>query len=116
MRHVYGIPAAITAALLASIFFQPGLSGRDAYASDITAEIGQSFNLEYNQTANVQDVNVRFADVNDSRCPSDVVCIWEGRVSILVGLQDSDGALYRFNLSLRGSPEAPSTDRLTTIL
>jgi hypothetical protein len=66
-------------------------------------------NLGYNQTVNVQDVNMRFSDVNDSRCPSDVICIWEGRVSILVGLQDSSGNLYQLNLSLRGSREAPST-------
>lgn len=109
MGHVYGITAIIAAALVASIFFQPGLSGRDAYASDIMAEIGQPFSLGFYQTAQVQDVDVRFTDVIDSRCPSDVVCIWEGRVSILVHMRDSSGSLDQFTLTLRGSPEAPST-------
>lgn len=109
MAHVYGISAVIAAALVTSIFFQPGLSSRDAYASDIMAEIGQPFSLGFNQTAQVKDVDVRFTDVIDSRCPSDVVCIWEGRVSILVHLQDSSGSIEQFTLTLRGSPEAPST-------
>lgn len=108
MRLVYGILAVEAAMLIASIFFQPGISGTDAYASEITAEIGQPFSLGFNQTAHVQNVDVRFVDVIDSRCPSDVVCIWEGKVSILIDLQNTSESLDQFTLTLSGSPDAPS--------
>jgi hypothetical protein len=111
MLRMYLLATVLTVAMASTIFFQPGLSGRLAYASDIMAEIGQPFSLGFNQTANVQDadIDLRFTDVTDSRCPSDVVCIWEGQVSILVDIQDSKDGLVQFNLTLRGSPEAPNT-------
>src|SRR5207247_8915659 len=76
-------PLIMAAALAASIFLQPSdiLSAGDAYAADATAEIGQPFSLGVNQTAYIgsADVAVGFINVTeDSRCPSDVVCICEG--------------------------------------
>lgn len=108
MPIAYGIPVAIAALLITSNFLHPGLSGGHAYASNNMVELGQPFSLGLNQTGHVQDLDVWFTEVIDSRCPSDVVCIWAGQVSILVHLQDSSGSLKQLNLAL-GSPEAPST-------
>ena len=105
----------MAATLVASIFLQPSniLSAGDAYAADATAEIGQPFSLRVNQTAYIgsADVAVRFINVTeDSRCPSDVVCIWEGQVSILVDLVQvsSDISIGQFTLSLGGQASAGS--------
>jgi len=108
-------PLIMAATLVASIFLQPSniLSAGDAYAADATAEIGQPFSLRVNQTAYIgsADVAVRFINVTeDSRCPSDVVCIWEGQVSILVDLVQvsSDISIGQFTLSLGGQASAGS--------
>src|SRR2546428_6585304 len=91
-------PLIMAATLAASIFLQPSniLSAGDAYAADATAEIGQPFSLRFNQTAYIgsADVAVRFISVTeDWRSPSDVVCLWEGQVSIMfVMVQDSIGS------------------------
>ena len=99
----------MAATLVASIFLQPSniLSAGDAYAADATAEIGQPFSLRVNQTAYIgsADVAVRFVSVTeDSRCASDVVCVWEGQVSILVDLAQvsSGSSIGQFTLSLGG--------------
>ncbi|MFN7990682.1 MAG: hypothetical protein U0R44_00840 [Candidatus Micrarchaeia archaeon] len=56
---------------------------------------GEEFKLRINQTASVGDdgLSVTFGGVSeDSRCPSDVVCIWAGRVSVdLKVIKNSDG-------------------------
>ncbi|HEV8404318.1 MAG TPA: hypothetical protein VGQ13_00260 [Nitrososphaera sp.] len=102
-------PLIIAAALVVSLYLQPSnvLSAPDAYAAEAKAEMGQPFSLALNQTASMEsaDIAVRFVDVTeDSRCPSDVVCIWEGRVSILVDLMQisSGSGIAQFTLSLGG--------------
>jgi len=39
------------------------------------------FTIKLNQTISVENLSVTFLSVDDSRCPSDVTCIWEGRAS-----------------------------------
>lgn len=40
------------------------------------------------QTVEVDGVKITFLEVlEDSRCPKDVTCIWEGRVRVLVGVE-----------------------------
>jgi hypothetical protein len=99
----------IAAALVVSLYLQPSniLSPRDAYATDATAALSRPFNLAVNQTAYIEsaDLAVKFVKVTeDSRCPSDVVCVWEGRVSILVDLMQvsSGSGIGQFTLSLGG--------------
>jgi hypothetical protein len=79
----------------------------DAYAQ-VPIEIAQPFDLRVNQTAYLQSAELvlKFVKVTeDSRCPSDVTCIWEGQVSILVGLASaSDGKSFgNFTLTSRGA-------------
>ena len=49
--------------------------------------------------------------VSDSRCPSDVTCVWEGRVDVALHLQQ-DGKTKRDTLSLPGliDPDFPVQD------
>jgi hypothetical protein len=77
-----------------------------AYAA-APVEIGQPFDLKVNQTAYLQSAElvVKFVNVTeDSRCPSDVTCIWEGQVSVLVDLTNaSDSKSFgNFTLTIRG--------------
>ena len=55
----------------------------------IPAALDEQFQLKFGQTTFIhsENIKVRFLDVTgDSRCPSDVVCIWEGQVEILVNV------------------------------
>ena len=55
----------------------------------IEADLGQEFLLPIKQEASItgEKLRIRFEDViEDSRCPLNVTCIWEGRVSILARL------------------------------
>ncbi|HEX2614659.1 MAG TPA: hypothetical protein VHL10_04140, partial [Nitrososphaera sp.] len=51
----------------------------------------------------------------DSRCPSDVTCIWEGQVSVLVDLTSaSDGKSFgNFTLTIRGSGSTDNSSAMT---
>jgi hypothetical protein len=89
----------IVAAALASSFFSSS-----AQASDVAAEVDKPFTLKVGQSANVQpaDIDLTFVNVTeDSRCPSDVTCVWAGRVSIVVDVWAS-GNSSRLVLTLSG--------------
>ena len=40
------------------------------------------FMIKLHQTLSVDSLDVEFLEIEDSRCPSDVTCIWEGRASV----------------------------------
>ncbi len=59
----------------------------------ISAVLDSKFQLEVGQTGFVESENIRitFLEVTaDSRCPSDVTCIWAGEVKVLVNIWKDD--------------------------
>jgi hypothetical protein len=46
------------------------------------AKLDEPFMIKLHQKLTVDNLNVEFLSVDDSRCPSDVTCIWEGRASV----------------------------------
>ncbi len=50
----------------------------------IISEIGKAFELRYSQSSEIQseDIIIKLTDVNDSRCPKGVQCIWEGKADV----------------------------------
>jgi hypothetical protein len=78
------------------------------------ATLGTPFILAVNETVAVagSDVSVKFFNVTeDSRCPADVVCIWEGQVTVMLGLTENTTDLGRFNLTLGGGGNASMAER-----
>ena len=45
-------------------------------------ELGEPFMIKIHQTLSVDSLDVEFSGIDDSRCPSDVTCVWEGRASV----------------------------------
>ncbi len=46
-----------------------------------SAKLNQAFTLKINEAAKVEDIKITFLDITeDSRCPTNVDCIWAGRV------------------------------------
>lgn len=76
-RTIVVIAAAISIAACAGITSAP----RDV-------SVGQSVELSIGETANVTpgSVRVQLAGINDSRCPSDVVCVQAGDAMIILAL------------------------------
>ena len=44
-------------------------------------ELDEPLMIKLHQTLSLDNFNMTFSGVTDSRCPSDVTCIWEGRAS-----------------------------------
>jgi hypothetical protein len=71
--------------------------------------LGSQFKLKVNQTTALKSDNIKVKLLNvtdDSRCPSDVECIWAGQVSVLVNVTKDDVKLGDVTLTLgAGNPE-----------
>ena len=57
-------------------------------------QLGDQFTLRYGQSASITELDlwVRFIDVvDDSRCPSDVECVWSGDGAVLLEVAPLNG-------------------------
>lgn len=66
--------------------------------------LGHEFSLRIGENASIkgEELQVRFLEVTeDSRCPTGVVCIWEGRVNCLVEITYRE-SIYRVGLTEPG--------------
>jgi|GEM_PF-1210148 eight-cysteine-cluster-containing protein len=65
------------------------------------AELGKPFYLKLNQTARIMSERLNLSIlklVEDSRCPENVECVWEGRVVLLLEMQ-KDNWVKNFTIS-----------------
>lgn len=87
-RRSYLAALSLTLLCLQVPIFTIGLTQYAAGATNASSiALGYPFKLTVNQIAYLEqaDLNFRFVNVTeDSRCPSDVQCVWAGQVSILV--------------------------------
>ena len=70
-----------------------------------TATVGQPFDLKFGQSADVAGTNLRLTFTRvagDSRCPTDVVCVWEGDAEIAIRIDR--GGTRVGNAELHTSP------------
>ena len=90
-----------TVAILAIIFTTLGCGGG---SDKIQASLNQEFVLVIGQRASIagEDLEIKFKDVTeDSRCPSNVTCIWAGRVTCMIELKQA-GSSYQMALTESG--------------
>jgi hypothetical protein len=91
--------------ILAIAYAQPS---EDSNA--ITTALGEPFQLQINQTANIMpnNMSIRLLDVpEDSRCPAFVVCVWPGQVTVSLNVTESSFSKV-LNLTLGPSPSNSS--------
>jgi len=86
--------------------------GITSYAfADNTIQLGVPFHIQFNQTATIQDIQIKIANLTDSRCPSDVTCIWQGQAKVLFVINKNSQNLGNFSLILNDkNSEARSFD------
>ena len=89
--------APLTLSAFKTVNGYPNLGIRPAVVSsatqepDIEASLDTPFELAVGQVAGVGDLKIEFWNVTeDSRCPTDVQCVWEGRVKIELRLSGAD--------------------------
>jgi hypothetical protein len=75
---------------------------RTAAADPVEYELDQAFSLSGGQEAAIrgEHLRLRFADVlEDSRCPSQVECVWTGqaRIAVLVEQSEREPSTVEFN-------------------
>jgi hypothetical protein len=69
------------------------VSGCADTSDRIEVSLGQEFSLSIKQSAFIKEENleIEFEEViEDSRCPWEVTCVWEGRVSLSVEINVND--------------------------
>jgi len=74
----------------------------------VKVKLATQFQLKAEQTAILESENIKMKFLNvtrDSRCPSDVACVWEGQVTILVNIKQNDQDLGNFKLTQIGGQE-----------
>lgn len=79
----------------------------------ITAE---SIQLNLGETIQYDNLELSFYDIEDSRCPLDVMCVWEGQVLVMVNISnDTDTIPARFTPGHTVSYITPYNVTLTDI-
>lgn len=71
----------------------------------IIPDLDVPFQLKINQVAFIKSENIKIIFINvteDSRCPSDVECIWEGQVTIVINIFLNNQFIGEFDLTSRG--------------
>ena len=92
--------------------------------SDISGfDLGAPFTLDFAQTDNTinNEVEVNFFEVvSDSRCPSDVTCVWEGessvKLNVKIGEQDVNLVLSTHANNGQGPPKDTLGEFIFTLL
>ena len=84
-----------------------------------TQQLGKDeFSVAYGRDVAVPGTIARlgFEEVSqESRCPSDVVCVWEGEVTLVLGVTIGDGPTVPQQVTLRGGGSAPVTIQGVTL-
>lgn len=70
-----------------------------AFSDDLTANqipvahkqsLGVPFVMQLNQTVQMDELQLKFSGIEDSRCPSDVTCVWEGQAILIFDIYNND--------------------------
>jgi hypothetical protein len=81
-------------------------------ALDVELEI--PFDMQFSQMASVigEDLFIEFIDITeDSRCPVNALCVWEGQATALLGFYKDENTHAEYSVTSRkGHPELAETE------
>jgi hypothetical protein len=67
---------------------EPIISQTSSHNSKNMLVNGESFTINLHQIVEFDSLRIEFTDIEDSRCPSDVLCVWEGQASLTFLIYD----------------------------
>lgn len=98
--------------LLASLAIVLVLGSCARETEEVRGSLGQESSVRVGQSVTIdgEELQIRFVEVvEDSRCPRDVNCVWEGKVSCIVEITHR-GSLHRVVLIQPGLTSQPSSE------
>ncbi|HSH20407.1 MAG TPA: hypothetical protein VLA03_08125 [Draconibacterium sp.] len=57
---------------------------KESIAESFSVGLESNFKINYNYQSLDNSMDFTITEINDSRCPSDVVCIWEGKADVKI--------------------------------
>ncbi|MCV0409618.1 hypothetical protein [Nitrosopumilus sp.] len=72
-------------------------------AIPITESFAEPIEIKLGETILYENLNLSFYDIRDSRCPLDVTCIWEGKVTAMISTSNQThkiGGLFEIGYPL----------------
>ena len=54
----------------------------------LSESFAEELEIKFGETISYDNLKLYFYDVEDSRCPSDVTCIWEGKVAAMIHISN----------------------------
>ena len=69
---------------------QRKVSKEVVFMIDDSRKVEDRFDISINQTVSFNDLEMTLFAINDSRCPRDVVCIWEGDAKLSLAIKKDD--------------------------
>lgn len=113
MRRERGTWWGWLAILPAIAAFGCGGGATTALSTDLDSGSSAVVELGVGQTAVVDGVEIRFADVTeDSRCAIDVVCVWAGNGAVLLQLSSEGEAFEEVTVNTTLEPRSVERDGL----
>ncbi len=82
--------------------------GQSHKSEAVQAKLDTPITLTFNRIASVEDekILIEFADLTeDSRCPVNVTCVWEGQVTVALNISIDDTASGSISLTSRAGHE-----------
>jgi len=70
----------------------------------------QVVTLQLGAAETIGDLTLRWLDVNDSRCPQGVTCVWEGEVTITLEVASGGNGVETLDLKMRPGTETAASD------
>lgn len=107
-------PCAIYRVVVNGKSFSVPALGSNIRCGDASTGTGAQVEVQIGETAPIgsDGLALTFLEVSeDSRCPSDVVCVWAGRATISINLQRNGRSLGDFSLTLGEGAAAPVVER-----
>jgi hypothetical protein len=106
----YGLPSEIKTSRTEIQFPHPG--HRQTSKNRVKTALDTPFTLQYQQKASLstERIEILFSEITeDSRCPSDVTCMWAGQVSIRLDLIKQGRKFSTLKLTLLPGRESLAT-------
>ena len=75
--------------LFVSLFYvENGMDSDNTAPVEPEETLEEQIKIEFGQTIQFEDLELYFYDIEDSRCPLDVTCVWEGKVTVMIKIKN----------------------------
>lgn len=89
MKYVTILLIMIVSATVHLAFSDDKMPATQDLAATHKQTLGVPFAMQLNQTAYLDEFQLKLSGIEDSRCPSDVTCVWEGQAVLTFDIHDN---------------------------